>query len=115
MSAQREPVHVVYGGAQLFTAETFSKVGKLALKAVEDFTPTAVEFDACFALDPKLRIFDRVIEKLKTNAIEDYRIDFEDGYGSRPDAEEDKDAVRAAQELAKACAVELSLLIMEFE
>jgi citrate lyase beta subunit len=104
MSAQREPVHVVYGGAQLFTAETFSKVGKLALKAVEDFTPTAVEFDACFALDPKLRIFDRVIEKLKTNAIEDYRIDFEDGYGSRPDAEEDKDAVRAAQELAKACA-----------
>lgn len=102
MSAAREPVHVIYGGAQLFTAETFAKVGKLALKAIEDYAPTAAEFEGCFELDPKLQIFDRVVQKLKTEAIEDYRIDFEDGYGSRPDAEEDKDAIRAAQALAKA-------------
>lgn len=102
VSTRREPIHVVYGGAQLFTAETFSKVGKLALKAVEDYAATAPEFEGCLDLDPKLQVFDRVIQKLKTNAVEDYRIDFEDGYGSRPDAEEDKDAVRAAQELAKA-------------
>ncbi len=102
MSNKREPVHVVYGGAQLFTAETFAKVGKLALKSIEDFAPTAAEFEACFDIDPKLQIFDRVAQKLKTGAIEDYRIDFEDGYGSRPDSEEDKDGVRAAQELAKA-------------
>lgn len=100
--ARREPIHVVYGGAQLFTAETFLKVGKLALKAIEDYAPTAAEFEHCLELDPKLGIFDRVVQKLKTNAVEDYRIDFEDGYGSRPDAEEDKDATRAAQELAKA-------------
>jgi citrate lyase beta subunit len=99
---RREPIHVVYGGAQLFTAETFSKVRKLALKAIEDYAPTAAEFERCLELDPKLGIFDRVVQKLKTNAVEDYRIDFEDGYGSRPDAEEDKDAARAAQELAKA-------------
>jgi citrate lyase beta subunit len=97
-----EPVHVLYGGAQLFTSETFSKVGKLALKAIDEYAPTAAEFNACFELDPKLQIFDRVIQKLKTEPVEDYRIDFEDGYGSRPDAEEDQDAVRAAQELAKA-------------
>jgi citrate lyase beta subunit len=97
-----EPVHVLYGGAQLFTSETFSKVGKLALKAIDEYAPTAAEFNACFELDPKLQIFDRVIQKLKTEPVEDYRIDFEDGYGSRPDAEEDQDAVRAAQELSKA-------------
>ncbi|MFL5813538.1 MAG: DUF6986 family protein [Bdellovibrionia bacterium] len=102
MNLTREPVHVVYGGAQLFTAETFSKVGKLALKAIDDYAATAAEFDACFGLDSKLQIFDRVVQKLKTEAIEDYRIDFEDGYGSRPDSEEDKDSVRAAKELAKA-------------
>jgi citrate lyase beta subunit len=33
--------------------------------------------------------------------VEDYRIDFEDGYGNRPDAEEDAEAVRAAREVAK--------------
>jgi citrate lyase beta subunit len=102
MKPTREPVHVVYGGAQLFTSETFSKVGKLALKAIDDYAPTAAEFEGCFGLDPKLQIFDRVVQKLKSDAVEDYRIDFEDGYGSRPDAEEDKDSVRAAQELAKA-------------
>jgi citrate lyase beta subunit len=102
MNPTREPVHVVYGGAQLFTAATFSKVGKHALKAIDDYAPTAAEFEACLGLDPKLQIFDRVIQKLKTEAVEDYRIDFEDGYGSRPDAEEDKDAARAAHELAKA-------------
>src|SRR4051812_34686491 len=100
--SSRHPVHVVYGGAQLFTCETFSKVGKLALKSIEDYAPTAAEFEQCLGLDPELKIFDRVVAKLKTEAIEDYRIDFEDGYGSRPDSEEDQDAVRAAQELAKA-------------
>ena len=31
----------------------------------------------------------RVVDKLKREPIEDYRLDFEDGYGTRPDAEED--------------------------
>jgi len=46
-------------------------------------------------------IYDRVVEKLKHEAVEDFRIDFEDGYGNRPDAEEDKQAAIAAQEVAK--------------
>ncbi|MGH7536967.1 MAG: DUF6986 family protein, partial [Gemmatimonadales bacterium] len=34
----------------------------------------------------------------------DYRIDFEDGFGHRPDAEEDAEAVRTAEEMAKGMA-----------
>ena len=29
------------------------------------------------------RIYDKVVAKLKSEAIEDFRIDFEDGYGNR--------------------------------
>jgi citrate lyase beta subunit len=38
----------------------------------------------------------RVLEKLRREPVEDLRIDFEDGYGARPDAEEDEHAVAAA-------------------
>ena len=38
------------------------------------------------------------------NRLRDFRIDFEDGYGIRPDAEEDKDAVGAAKQAALAVA-----------
>src|SRR5262245_61113375 len=34
-------------------------------------------------------IYTRVREKLQREPVEDMRIDFEDGYGSRPDTEED--------------------------
>src|SRR5688572_25667854 len=46
-------------------------------------------------------IFTRVQEKLKREPVEDFRIDFEDGYGNRPDAEEDGHAETAAAEVAK--------------
>jgi citrate lyase beta subunit len=46
-------------------------------------------------------VYNRVLHKLKTEAIEDNRIDFEDGYGNRPDAEEDGHAVQAADEVAQ--------------
>ncbi|MBI3203185.1 MAG: phosphoenolpyruvate kinase [Myxococcales bacterium] len=46
-------------------------------------------------------IYDRIKEKLSREPVEDYRIDFEDGYGNRPDAEEDGHAVAAADETAK--------------
>jgi hypothetical protein len=42
-----------------------------------------------------------VLKKLQTEPIEDNRIDFEDGYGNRPDDEEDGHAVAAADEVAK--------------
>ena len=46
-------------------------------------------------------IYNRVIEKLRREPVEDFRIDFEDGYGNRPDAEEDGHAVTAAEEVAE--------------
>ena len=45
-------------------------------------------------------VYHRVREKLTREAVEDFRIDFEDGYGNRPDAEEDATAVEAATEVA---------------
>src|SRR5438094_5128405 len=45
-------------------------------------------------------IYTRVQEKLKREPVEDFRIDFEDGYGNRPDAEEDGHAESAAIEVA---------------
>jgi citrate lyase beta subunit len=45
-------------------------------------------------------IYQRVTEKLRREAVEDFRIDFEDGYGNRPDAEEDGHAETAAREVA---------------
>lgn len=44
----------------------------------------------------------RVREKLRREPVEDFRIDFEDGYGYRPDEKEDSHAVAAAGEVAAA-------------
>src|SRR6185503_11016308 len=46
-------------------------------------------------------IYNRVNEKLRREPVEDFRIDFEDGYGNRPDAEEDGHAAAAAAEVAE--------------
>jgi citrate lyase beta subunit len=46
-------------------------------------------------------IYQRVTDKLRREAVEDFRIDFEDGFGNRPDAEEDHHAALAAEEVAK--------------
>ncbi len=45
-------------------------------------------------------IYRRVAEKLGREPVEDFRIDFEDGYGNRPDEEEDGHAASAAAETA---------------
>jgi len=45
-------------------------------------------------------LYQRVREKLRREPVEDFRIDFEDGFGNRPDEEEDRYAAAAAGELA---------------
>ncbi|MFL6335963.1 MAG: DUF6986 family protein [Pyrinomonadaceae bacterium] len=47
------------------------------------------------------KTYARVSEKLRREPVEDFRIDFEDGYGNRPDAEEDGHAAAAAAEVAR--------------
>ena len=47
------------------------------------------------------RVHDRVLQKLEREAVEDFRIDFEDGFGARSDEEEDAAAKNAATEVAR--------------
>ncbi|HUO34785.1 MAG TPA: hypothetical protein VMU43_07320 [Candidatus Acidoferrum sp.] len=77
--------------------ETPEAAERLA-KAIED-DPAAARKDnwpAWFAHT----IYRRVREKLRREAVEDFRIDFEDGYGNRPDTEEDGHAAAAAAQVA---------------
>ncbi len=46
-------------------------------------------------------VYDRVLQKLRREPVEDFRLDFEDGYGNRPNDEEDACAVSAAGEVAR--------------
>ncbi len=105
-SGRRQPVHTVYGGAHLFKSDTTVKLGQLAVRSFETFAPDAMTFAKALDLPSKLAdtIHQRVGEKLAREAVEDFRIDFEDGYGTRPDAEEDGHAVAAAEEVAKGMA-----------
>jgi len=105
-SARRQPVHTVYGGAHLFKADTAVRLGKLAVRAFETYAPDPGVFADALGLPRDLAetIHARVAEKLGREAVEDFRIDFEDGYGTRPDAEEDGHAVTAAQEVARGLA-----------
>ena len=130
----RQPVHTVYGGAQLYKAETTQRLGQLALASLDSYgadalqLATGIGFLPAAALagleastlvrryesDPaELRrtspagwlaqtVYLRLRAKLEREAVEDFRIDFEDGFGARPDAEEDEVAERAAVELSRA-------------
>lgn len=134
-SSERQQVHTVYGGANLFKNGSPQKLGQLALKALESYAPDFCTFAKVLGLNGadslpvnsweikglaaackadaegiKQRnhaawlawtVYERVVNKLKSEPVEDNRIDFEDGYGNRPDAEEDADAVRCAEEVAK--------------
>lgn len=88
---RRQPVHVVYGGAHLFRADVARKLGGLAMVALDRWRPAGEELDCSEA------VLERVREKLRREPVEDYRIDFEDGYGVRGDEEEDGHAMAAAK------------------
>ncbi len=134
-SFERQPVHTVYGGANLFKAGFAGKLGEVALKTLDTYAPNYLVFARVLGLpgadtlpttpieqdsltralekDPEqvrevkpaawlaYTVYNRVLKKLKSEPIEDNRIDFEDGYGNRPDDEEDGHAVAAADEVAK--------------
>lgn len=129
----RQPVHTMYGGANLFTSDTCIKMGEVALSNLQTYAPNFVVLATVLKLEgyqhlPTLEkdieeltkkmdglseserkketawlsysVYNKIIHKLKTEPVEDFRIDFEDGFGNRPDAEEDANAIRAAEELA---------------
>jgi len=99
----RQPVHTVYGGAHLFRADTIAKLGGIARKTLQTYAPKIEAFAAVVG-EPDLpsTAWDRMLVKLDREPVEDYRIDFEDGYGARPDAEEDGHAKAAGALLGSA-------------
>ena len=103
-SPGRQPVHTVYGGAQLFAADSVPKLGAIALRAMNQYAPDSSSLGRAVGISdhPALETINtRVREKLSREPIEDFRIDFEDGYGNRPDAEEDHHAGVVATEVNK--------------
>ena len=88
----RQPVHTVYVPGDRFDVATVTSWGEEAAAAV----------DLLSELHPGLdhEVLDRVRAKLHREPIEDLRIDFEDGYGMRPDDQEDADVLSAARALA---------------
>jgi citrate lyase beta subunit len=99
----RQPVHTVYGGAHLFRAGTAQKLGELALESFGEWCPAADDLAGVAGLDGDLagRVHSLVREKLEREPVEDFRLDFEDGYGNRPDSEEDGHARSAAAHVAE--------------
>jgi hypothetical protein len=83
-----------------------TRLGGLALRALNDFAPNAATLAYAVGSSRELSetVYPRVIEKLNREPVEDFRIDFEDGYGNRPDDEEDATALSAAAEVAKGLA-----------
>ena len=100
----RQPVHTVYVPADKFTPDLAQDWGRQARTALDADGGTADELAAAIGADPAdvQAVYARVVEKLETEPIEDLRIDFEDGYGPRPDDEEDAAAVTAARNLRQA-------------
>ena len=107
-SNRRQAVHTVYGGAHLFKTDSAQKLGAVALRSLEEYGPDAATLASAIGMNGDeqfaQRVYDRVIEKLRREPIEDFRLDFEDGYGNRPDDEEDGHAASSAFEVAKGLA-----------
>ena len=107
-SDRRQAVHTVYGGAHLFKADSTGKLGEVALRSLRDFAPNAAELTRILAADWELpfaeKLYARIVEKLGREPIEDFRLDFEDGYGNRVDSEEDGHAEQSARQVAAALA-----------
>jgi citrate lyase beta subunit len=94
--AGRQPVHTLYVPTDQVEPELLASYANQAQMSI-------VENGAEFldVLDGDEDLVGRVLAKLEREPIEDLRIDFEDGYGARPDKEEDRAARDAGSVLAK--------------
>jgi len=104
-SDRRQAVQTVYGGAHLFRGDSAFRLGTVALRSLEEYAPDAASLVEAFGLqiDRGLaqKLYQRIEEKLKREPVEDFRLDFEDGYGNRADDEEDGHAHSSALEVAR--------------
>jgi citrate lyase beta subunit len=100
----RRPLHTVYVPADVVATTTVEAFGAEALQLLETHAPDPPTFAEAFGINPEVagRTRERVERKLRTDPVEDLRVDFEDGYGGRPDDEEDRHADAAAAALVAA-------------
>lgn len=106
-TGERQPIHTVYGGAQLFKWDIAPRLGAVALRALERYAPDPESLAIALGRegDPVVAtLYPRIVEKLEREPVEDFRIDFEDGFGTRPDPEEDQVALEAAGQVARGMA-----------
>ena len=98
----RQPVHTVYVPGDTYDAGTVAAWGADARDVLGRHGRSVTELAEALELRPSLadEVYDRVRAKLEREPIEDLRIDFEDGYGNRPDDEEDAAVIAAARALA---------------
>ncbi|MBS1675224.1 MAG: aldolase [Actinobacteria bacterium] len=100
----RQPVHTLYVPADRYRLDLPATYGATAAQAVADFGGTVALARAVGLGALAEELAPLVDAKLQREPIEDLRLDFEDGYGARPDAEEDADAILAAERVAAAVA-----------
>jgi len=104
----RQPVHTAYVPADLFRPDLAADWGQQAVQALADCAPSPADFGAAMGVpgDIAAIVRERVVAKLSDEPVEDFRLDFEDGYkpSSGADAVEDADAVAAARHVAAAAA-----------
>jgi citrate lyase beta subunit len=94
----RQPVHTVYVPADRYASDLEQRWGEEAVAALDRSRGLFEEVTE----DGTGELTRRVRAKLEKEPIEDLRIDFEDGYGVRPEDVEDGDVVAAAGALATA-------------
>jgi citrate lyase beta subunit len=99
--AERQPVQSFIEGAQHFRPDTIPSLGRRALEWLDQYAPDGEMLARAMMFSGRERAFAddmhrRVAGKLESEPVEDYRIDFEDGYGTHPDAAEDAQVMRCA-------------------
>jgi hypothetical protein len=99
-----QPSHTFIEGAHLFSRTRARTLGDEALSALERWAPDASSLADAIGLPRNAcePLYDDVLRRLKHQPIQDFRIDFEDGYGFRPDSDEDGHAKWCAAEMAHA-------------
>lgn len=100
----RQPVHTLYVPADRFDRDLPARFGADAIAAVDAAGGTAALAESVGLGHLADQLAPLVDAKLRREPIEDLRLDFEDGYGTRDDDEEDADAILAAERVAEAVA-----------
>lgn len=100
----RQPVHTLYVPADRFDPALPARFGADAIAAVEAAGGTAALAESVALGHLADELAPLVDAKLRREPIEDLRLDFEDGYGTRGDDEEDAAAILAAERVAEAVA-----------